>query len=144
MPTGMVAAVPAFTIIDAGNPTEVDTTIAGGSVWIGAAGLKLATGWELKPEGLCSGDVCIPVPEHAGPVTGGAVELSAFASLVGQPVAVSTDPPAAYLGPPFQRYEHTIHSLEAPDFALPDLNGRLHSLREHRGSKVLLVAWASW
>ena len=32
----------------------------------------------------------------------------------------------------------------APDFTLPDLEGRLHSLSEHRGKKVLLVTWASW
>jgi len=40
--------------------------------------------------------------------------------------------------------------LESPDFSpvedvkLPDLHGRLHSLAEHRGKKVFLVAYASW
>ena len=38
----------------------------------------------------------------------------------------------------------TLSSLEAPDFTLPDLDGRLHSLSEQRGKKVLLVAYASW
>jgi len=33
---------------------------------------------------------------------------------------------------------------QAPDFALPDLAGRTHTLAEHRGKKILLVAWASW
>ena len=37
-----------------------------------------------------------------------------------------------------------LRSLEAPDFTLPDRTGRLHSLSEHRGKKVLLVSWASW
>ena len=37
-----------------------------------------------------------------------------------------------------------LASLEAPDFTLPDLDGRLHSLSEHRGKKVLLIAYASW
>ena len=32
----------------------------------------------------------------------------------------------------------------APDFALPDLAGELHTLSEHRGKKVLLATWASW
>jgi peroxiredoxin len=32
----------------------------------------------------------------------------------------------------------------APDFTLPDLAGRPHSLAEQRGNKVLLVVWASW
>ena len=35
-------------------------------------------------------------------------------------------------------------SLEAPDFTLPDLDGRPHTLAEHRGQKVFLVAYASW
>jgi len=38
----------------------------------------------------------------------------------------------------------SLVSLEAPDFALPDLAGRLHTLSEHRGKKALLIAYASW
>ena len=38
----------------------------------------------------------------------------------------------------------TLQSLNAPDFSLPDLDGRMHSLAEHRGKKVFLVTWASW
>jgi hypothetical protein len=34
--------------------------------------------------------------------------------------------------------------LEAPDFRLPDLDGRTHTLSEHRGHRVFLVSWASW
>jgi peroxiredoxin len=32
----------------------------------------------------------------------------------------------------------------APDFELPDLAGRLHTLSELRGKKVFLLFWASW
>ena len=35
-------------------------------------------------------------------------------------------------------------SLEAPNFTLPDMNGRAHSLADYRGKKVLLITWASW
>ncbi len=37
-----------------------------------------------------------------------------------------------------------LASGEAPDFTLPDLQGRLHSLSDYRGKKVLLVTYASW
>ena len=37
-----------------------------------------------------------------------------------------------------------LQSLEAPDFSLPDLAGKQHSIKEQRGKKVLLVSWASW
>ncbi len=35
-------------------------------------------------------------------------------------------------------------TLEAPDFELPDLSGKMHRLSQHRGKKVLLIAYASW
>ena len=37
-----------------------------------------------------------------------------------------------------------LSSLTAPDFTLPDMAGKMHSLAEFRGKKVLLVTWASW
>jgi hypothetical protein len=48
------------------------------------------------------------------------------------------------LGAPGEALAHTRASLAAPDFALPDLQGRVHSLAEQRGKKVLVVSWASW
>jgi peroxiredoxin len=32
----------------------------------------------------------------------------------------------------------------APDFRLTDLQGKAHTLREHRGQVVMLVFWATW
>jgi peroxiredoxin len=37
-----------------------------------------------------------------------------------------------------------LASGQAPDFALPDLEGREHRLSDHRGRKVLLATWSSW
>ena len=62
----------------------------------------------------------------------------------GRPLAVDQDEGAAYLGVSARARAAALASLEAPDFTLPDLDGRLHSLAEHRGKKVLLVAHASW
>ena len=33
---------------------------------------------------------------------------------------------------------------QAPDFALPDRNGKIVRLSDFRGKKVVLVTWASW
>ena len=37
-----------------------------------------------------------------------------------------------------------LASLTGPDFSLPDMAGKMHSLAEFRGKKILLVTWASW
>jgi hypothetical protein len=62
----------------------------------------------------------------------------------GRPVALDADERAAYVGVPAAERARRLTSLEAPDFSLPDLDGRLHSLTEHRGKKVFLVAYGSW
>ena len=72
------------------------------------------------------------------------IELARRAQASGRPVAVDLDERAAYLGVTARERAAALASLEAPAFTLPDLGGRLHSLADHRGKKVLLVAYASW
>ena len=133
-----------FVLLDVERPTEVNVTIDHGSVSIDPMGIEAALGWRLESEGLCKDDVCIPVVGIPGLVNEGAIDLAALADLLGRPLALSVEEGAAYLGPPLALYDQTAGGLLAPDFTLPDLEGNLHSLSEHRGSKVLLAAWASW
>jgi len=70
--------------------------------------------------------------------------LAKRAEAAGRPVAVDLDERAAYLGISASLRAKSLASLEAPDFTLPDLDGRVHSLSQQRGKKVLLVAYASW
>jgi hypothetical protein len=66
------------------------------------------------------------------------------AEAAGRPVAMDLEARVGYLGVAAEERARRLASLEAPDFSLPDLHGRPHSLSEHRGRKVLLVAYASW
>jgi len=70
--------------------------------------------------------------------------LAKRAEVGGRPVALDLDEHAAYLGINAAERAKSLASLEAPDFTLPDLDGRMHSLSQQRGTKVLLVAYASW
>ena len=70
--------------------------------------------------------------------------LSEFARLIKQPFASDQNNGVWYFGVRAAEQNGYLASLEAPNFTLPDLNGKLHSLADFRGRKVLLVTWASW
>ena len=132
-----------FTIIDDGRPVAVPARARDGAVRLSRGALAEAIGWALKPEGLCRDNVCVPL-RGAALESGDGVDLAGVARLLGRPLALDVAERAAYLGMSAGERGRALAALEAPDFTLPDLAGRLHSLREHRGRKVLLVAYASW
>ena len=71
-------------------------------------------------------------------------DLAEVAARLDRPLAVDLEERAAFLGVSARSRAERLLSLQAPDFTLPDLEGRLHTLGEHRGRKVFLVAYASW
>ena len=72
------------------------------------------------------------------------IDLEELARVLGRPLALDTEERTAALGVPATDRSASLVTLEAPDFTLPDLHGRMHSLSDHRGKKVLLIAYASW
>jgi hypothetical protein len=70
--------------------------------------------------------------------------LSEFARLIKQPFAFDQKNGVWYFGARTGEQNGYLASLEAPNFTLPDLKGKMHSLADLRGKKVLLVTWASW
>jgi len=133
-----------FTIIDATRDLDVEVTIDGERVRLAAAALQAALGWELKPQGLCKDDLCVPVGHRPDLVTAQGVDLAAFSALIDRPLAIDLDEKMACLGVSATTRATQLSSLDAPDFTLPDYLGRPHSLSQYRGKKVLLVAYASW
>ncbi len=105
--------------------------------------LESLLGWELKPEGLCQGHMCIPV-DQAGLVGEDGLDLRVLAGALQRPFVTEETHAVASLGASHHDRAEALVSLDAPDFTLPDLGGNLHSLSDHRGKKVLLVAYASW
>lgn len=133
-----------FVIIHESKTTEVSAHVEDGRVFVSPEALERATGWQVKPHGLCFGEACYPMPKTGSPVTERGVDLEAFAKLTGQPFAMDAAEGVAALTAAAQRRTETLRSLEAPDFTLPDLDGNPHSLSDYRGRKVLLAAFASW
>jgi hypothetical protein len=134
----------AFQLLDSTRLCEVEARVSEGRVAIAPGSLERALGWKLEREGLCRGAVCVPVRDRAALAGPDGIDLAALAAVLGRPLALDAEEGAAALGTPAPERSAVLNSLEAPDFALPDLAGRVHRLSEHRGKKVLLIAYASW
>jgi hypothetical protein len=135
------------TVIHEERVTEIARArAAGDALWLTSADVTRATGWALRPEGLCHRDTCVPIPRgrESELVQGDALDIAGFWRLAGHPVVRDGAGRTWVLGSAAADRARALRSLEAPDFTLPDLDGRRHTLSEHRGRKVLLVTWASW
>ena len=120
-------------------PDAKDTTDA---LWIHSRDLTRINNFELKPDGACRGDLCIPIP--ADMRRGDAFNLTAFAKHTGQPVVSEPVARAWSFGAMRALDGGLAASRVAPDFTVPDRLGRPVHLAGFRGKKVLVVTWASW
>ncbi len=117
----------------------------GERLWLASDALEGATGWSLKPEGFCRGEVCVPLPAGREDefVRDGQADVAALWRHLGGPV-LHDGHGTWVLGTDAGERTRQLASLEAPDFTLPDLDGNAHTLSHHRGKKVFLATWASW
>ena len=139
------------TIIYGDTATHLARSLSSGEdLWLTLPDLGACTEWELKPEGVCRGDVCIPIPpdkpdtllvEDRGESW---FNLTELARLLEQPYAHDAEHSVWLFGAPHEEWQSRLSSLIAPDFILPDLDGETHSLSDFRGKKVFLLCWASW
>jgi len=102
---------------------------------IDRAEFERRTGWAIKPEGACKDVRCVPLPD--GPLT-----AQVITERLGMPLVHDADQGLWALGP--ESGGRALTSAEATDFTLPDWRGGELTLSSLRGSKVLLVSWASW
>ena len=109
-------------------------------LWVRAADLPRINQFEVKPQGACRADMCIPLSKDLK--SGEWFNLSGFARKVHQ--AYVNDAGAWSFGEiPLVRGDF-YRTRIAPDFAVPDRKGRIVHLSDFRGKKVLIFTWASW
>ena len=133
-----------LTLLDQDSPLQVPAAVDADGARLSPDVVQRSLGWRLEAAGLCRGDTCVPVrPEH-GLLRDDGLDLRVLASLLERPLALDVDERMACLGASAAERGHRLRSLDAPAFTLPDLDGHPHSLSDHRGRKVLLLAWASW
>ena len=132
------------TLVDNDRELTVRATAHDGTLLVDPDDLARATGWALRPEGLCRDNVCVPLRDEQAVVVDDAIDLRAFGAVLGRPVAVEPDVGLAVLGEAPAPLGTRLAALEAPSFTLPDLDGHPVSLDDFAGRKRLLIAWASW
>ena len=132
-------------VLHDGQQTQVNAA-PGTELWLHGDEVTSACGWQLKPEGFCKDDLCVPLPQGTDTeyVRGDEVNVSALWSLMGKPAVATEAGDVWCLGDAAETRNDDLLSLEAPDFTLPDFDGNLHSLRNFRRMRVLLLTWASW
>ena len=96
--------------------------------------LERRTGWAIKPEGACRADVCVPLSAP--------FDVRQLADRLRMALVHDEDHELWALGPPSER--HVLSSAALPEIALSDQHGRPFDLGSLRGTKVFMIAWASW
>ena len=100
------------------------------------ADFAAATGWEIKPEGACRAEVCVPL----GP---GGFDLADAASRLGMAVVADKAHGRWAIGPE-SLGDRALATAQAPELVLGDLDGNEFRLSSLLGQKVVIVSWAPY
>src|SRR5436853_5857015 len=104
-----------MTVLDGDRTTEVEAEARDDAILVAPADVERAIGWDLRPEGLCRGDVCVPMRD-ASALTGDAVDLRRVADTLGRPLATVREPLVAVLADAADELAEARESLTAPPF----------------------------
>jgi hypothetical protein len=140
----MAAAAPALstaTVLYGERSVSLDRArLDGNELWVRPKDLPRINEFELKPQGACRADICIPIPKSL--TKGGWFHLTGFARKTGE--AFVADSGVWSLGEIPVLRGAFLNSRIAPEFSVPDRKGRAVRLSDFHGKKVLVLTWASW
>jgi len=110
-------------------------------LWVRRRDLSRINGFEVKPQGACRADICIPIPKAM--LRGDYFDLTAFAKKIGQAVVADAGARVWSFGE-IPALGGGLASRTAPDLVVSDRAGHPVHLSSFRGKKMLVVTWASW
>jgi peroxiredoxin len=128
----------------------IEAHAPGSDLWATPAELARFSGFELKPQGLCIEEICVPIPPAGdarllhGQPSDVRVNAAELARRLGQGMAYDEERRVWSFGPVPATQRPFLERAQAPDFTLHDRSGRAVRLADFRGKKVVLVVWASW
>ena len=95
------------------------------------------TGWEVKPEGACKAEVCVPLAPNPD------FDLVTTAKRLGMALVHDAKAGLWALGPE-SLGDRALVSAQAPELVLDDINANTFRLSSLRGQKVAIVSWAPY
>jgi len=134
------------TVLYQGRTIQLDDTGPGDGLLIHPDDLERVNGFELKPEGACYQDMCIPMNDSLLLERDGQqwFDLTAFADLLQQPYVADTEARVwSFAEIPAKRESMLVDAM-APDFEVPDRQGNVIRMADFAGKKALIVTWSSW
>ncbi len=119
---------------------------SGDQLWISTSDAERIAGMSPHPEGFSKDGVIVSAPSGNTEnfLRGDEVNVAAFWRHMNKPALSDESGEVWVLGASAGERAAALETLQAPDFTLPDLDGRPHSLSDFRGKKIFLVSWASW
>jgi len=150
-PPSSTARTRSATVLYQNRTVDLDRTLADSEdLWVLPKDLPRVNDFELKPEGACLADLCVPVRQDRDSALFARraderwFNVTERARKLQQPFVVDRDRHVWSFGVVPVARNSFFQAAMAPDFALPDRDGKIVRLSDFRGKKVLLVTWASW
>ena len=134
------------TVLYQGRRITLEEVGGGDRLLIRPEDLVRVNGFEVKPQGACFGDLCVPLDDALFVEREGLrwLDLTAFADLLEQPwVADAEENVWSFAEIPAKR-ESMMVDGEAPELEVTDRQGNVVRLADLRGKKTLVVTWSSW
>ena len=134
------------TVLYQGRRITLEEVGGGDRLLIRPEDLVRVNGFEVKPQGACFGDLCVPLSDSLFVEREGRhwLDLTAFADLLEQPwVADAEEHVWSFAEIPAKR-ESMMVDGEAPELEVTDRQGNVVRLSDLRGKKTLVVTWSSW
>ena len=134
------------TVLYQGKTVTLSDTGNGEGLLIRPEDLSRVNGFELKQEGACFKDMCIPMNDDLLVEQNGRqwFDLTAFADLLGQPYVADRESRVwSFAEIPAKREGMLVNAM-APEFEVTDRQGKVVRLADFKGKKALIVTWSSW
>jgi hypothetical protein len=119
-------------------------------LWVPPQDLPRINDFELKPEGACLAELCVPVRQDrdsemfVARARQGWFNVTELARRLQQAFVVDHHHSVWSFGTIPVARNAFLESAMAPDFALPNRDGKLVRLSDFKGKKLLIITWASW